>query len=41
MQAVDEGAVHEWFGSRAELLRDDAALSAAYILDSVRGIRLG
>jgi hypothetical protein len=36
VQTVDEGAVHERFGAHAELLRDDAALSAAHVLDDVR-----
>ena len=41
MQAVDEGAVRERLGSGAELLRDDAALSTAHVLDDVRGTCLG
>ena len=41
VQAVDEGAVRERLGSGAELLRDDAALSAAHVLDDVRGTCLG
>jgi hypothetical protein len=36
VQAVDEGAVRERMGSTAKLLRDDAALSAAHILNDVR-----
>ena len=41
VQAVDEGAFRERLCSRAELLRDDAALSTAHVLDDVRGTCLG
>jgi hypothetical protein len=41
VQAVDEGVVHERFGSRTECLRYDAALSPAHILDDVRDTCLG
>jgi hypothetical protein len=40
VQAVDEGAVRERLGGRAELLRDNAALSTTYVLDDIRGTRL-
>ena len=40
MQAIDEGAVRERLGGRAELLRDDAALSTTHVLDDIRGTRL-
>ena len=41
VQAVDEGAVRERMGSTAKLLRDDAALSAAHVLDDAGSTCLG
>ena len=41
VQAVDEGALRERLDSRAELLRNGAALSAAHVLDDVRRTCLG